>query len=155
MPSFLDRLMRLCESLGRKRGSLEHVAFVANMWDVESHVGHDMEREVSKVQEFFEPALDKGAQFLCHNNTVSSAQTILRKVFHCWPGGGEGYTNMKPPRRPRRWEGYGLRIFILMAFLVILWTLVYNLYDRWLNMDTMGHNPRGPPRGARHLGVLS
>jgi len=61
------------------------------MWDAEAHVGRDMEKEVSVVQEFFRPALDKGARFLCHDNTVPSAQTILQEVFQCWPDGGDGY----------------------------------------------------------------
>jgi hypothetical protein len=89
MPSaqVFDRLIRLCECLGWTRGSLEHVAFVANMWDVEAH---DVESEESKVLEFFEPALDKGALFFGHNNTPSSTQAILREVLQCWPT-GEGY----------------------------------------------------------------
>lgn len=95
MPNFLDRLLRLCESLGRQKNSLEHVIFVANIWDAQAHVAHDLKREVAEVQDFFKPALEKGAHFFCHDNTRLSAQTILRRVYQYWPGGAKGYVTVK------------------------------------------------------------
>ena len=90
MPRFLDRLLRLCESLGMNQSRLDHVVFVANVWDPTAYMAQDLKTEIAEVQEFFKPALEKGARFFCHDNTRLSAETILRKVYQCWPG-GEGY----------------------------------------------------------------
>jgi hypothetical protein len=124
---FLDRSLRLWESLGRKKGSLEHVAIVVVPdWYVEDVGVWNEERETAKVQEFFKLALDKGAQFLQYDGYTSlSAQTILRRVIQRFPDGGEGFVNVKPRRCPC--EG---AMCVLAAFPVILWGFYYMVYCR-------------------------
>ena len=54
------------------------------MWGkVTSEVGEDRERQLST--RFFKPAIDKGAQFLRHVNTVESARAVIRAILNNHP----------------------------------------------------------------------
>lgn len=58
--------------------TLQNVAIVTNMWDLESEVkGVIREEELKTDDLFFKPVLEKGAQMLRHNNTLDSARAIV------------------------------------------------------------------------------
>lgn len=56
------------------------------MWgEVSKEVGEARQMELENDPMFFKPALDKEAKLLRHDNTVSSAQSILRSIIHNHP----------------------------------------------------------------------
>ncbi|KAF7422694.1 hypothetical protein PC9H_010850 [Pleurotus ostreatus] len=74
-------LRRLC---GEK--TLKNLAIVTNMWGEVSHsVGEAREAELASKENFFKPALDKGAMLLRHTNTFDSAANILRHFIRSEP----------------------------------------------------------------------
>lgn len=67
-------LRRLC---GEK--TLKNLAIVTNMWgEVSLSVGEAREAELASKENFFKPALDKGAVLLRHTHTFDSVANILR-----------------------------------------------------------------------------
>ena len=59
--------------------SLQNVVIATTMWEgVEEHVGKSREEELAAKDDFFKPALDKGAQLVRHANSLDSAQAIVR-----------------------------------------------------------------------------
>jgi len=66
--------------------ALKNVVIVTNMWDgVEPGVGEAREAELARENNFFKPALEKGAQMARHENTLVSAQTIVRLLIDKHP----------------------------------------------------------------------
>lgn len=62
--------------------TLHNVLIVTNMWDdVSREVGEARETELANEDMFFKSALDKHAQLLRHDNTLDSAQAILRHII--------------------------------------------------------------------------
>lgn len=62
--------------------TLRNVVIVTNMWgEVNPQLGEERERELSTKDDFFKPALDKGAQMMRHYNTPESAQKIVRHLL--------------------------------------------------------------------------
>ncbi|KIM84814.1 hypothetical protein PILCRDRAFT_369963 [Piloderma croceum F 1598] len=61
--------------------TLKNVLIVTNMWDdVSREVGEARETDLAKEDMFFKSALDKHVQ-LRHDNTLDSAQAILRHII--------------------------------------------------------------------------
>lgn len=61
--------------------TLQKVAIVMNMWgDVTFEIG-GAHKALLASQEMFKPVVDKGALFLCHDNTTESAHSILRQII--------------------------------------------------------------------------
>ena len=66
--------------------TLKNVVIVTNMWGaVDRRVGERREAELSRGKDFFKPALEKSAQMARHENTVLSAQGILRLILNNHP----------------------------------------------------------------------
>ena len=62
---------------------LPNVVIVTTMWGlVDPGVGNRREQELKTDELFFRPVLDKGAQVMRHDNTLPTAQAILRRVAH-------------------------------------------------------------------------
>jgi hypothetical protein len=63
--------------------TLRNVIIVTNMWGVvDPHVGEAREAELIREEMFFKPVLDKGAQMARHENTVPSAERIIRLILN-------------------------------------------------------------------------
>jgi hypothetical protein len=63
--------------------ALRNVVIVTNMWeDVRPQVGEAREAELMKKGIFFKPALDRGARMARHENTVPSAESIIRLILN-------------------------------------------------------------------------
>jgi chromosome segregation ATPase len=61
--------------------SLENVVIVTNMWgEVSPAQGAAREHELATDDILFKPVLERGAQMLRHDNTLGSAQAILRHL---------------------------------------------------------------------------
>lgn len=61
--------------------TLNNVIILTNMWgEVSREIGEARETELATQDIFFKPVLEKGARLLRHNNTVESAQAILRHL---------------------------------------------------------------------------
>ncbi|KAM6490517.1 P-loop containing nucleoside triphosphate hydrolase protein [Amanita muscaria] len=66
--------------------NLKNVLIVTNMWgEVDPQIGLARENELSSTDIFFKPALERGAQFLRHDNTIESAYDIIRQVMKNHP----------------------------------------------------------------------
>ncbi|KIM40745.1 hypothetical protein M413DRAFT_167210 [Hebeloma cylindrosporum] len=66
--------------------SLRSVVIATTMWDqAEITVGEDREQELASKDNFFKPALEKGARLARHNNTLESAQAIIRSIIQQSP----------------------------------------------------------------------
>ena len=66
--------------------TLRNVVVVTNMWgEVDPKVGDAREVELMTDDIFFKPVLDKGAQTARHENTITSAQNIIRLVLNNHP----------------------------------------------------------------------
>jgi hypothetical protein len=66
--------------------TLHNVAIVTNMWgEVTQEVGEAREYELATEESFFGSAIGNGAELLRHNNTIQSAQAILRHIVHNRP----------------------------------------------------------------------
>ena len=62
--------------------TLKNVVIVTTRWDVvPSHEGERRERELRSDERFFKLALDQQAHLLRHDNTMESAQKIVRTIF--------------------------------------------------------------------------
>ena len=65
---------------------MKNVVLITNMWgEVSKEVGEARQRDLQSDPMFFKPVLDKGAKLLRHDNTISSAQSILRSIIHNHP----------------------------------------------------------------------
>jgi hypothetical protein len=63
--------------------ALRNVVIVTNMWgEVNPQVGEEREAELMGKDLFFKPALEKGAQMARHENTVPSAENIIRLILN-------------------------------------------------------------------------
>lgn len=63
--------------------SLRDVLIVTNKWSgEESNDGEARGHKVSQKDEFFGPAIDKGARMLCHDGSQASAHAILRHLIN-------------------------------------------------------------------------
>ncbi|KAH9481107.1 hypothetical protein JR316_0005627 [Psilocybe cubensis] len=61
--------------------SLCNVVIVTTMWDnIDISIGEERERELMTKESFFKPAIEKGCRMLRHNNTLESAQAIVRSI---------------------------------------------------------------------------
>ncbi|KJA19828.1 hypothetical protein HYPSUDRAFT_43940 [Hypholoma sublateritium FD-334 SS-4] len=61
--------------------SLCKVVITTTMWDqVDLSLGEEREKELVDKEVFFKPAVDKGARLARHDNTLESAQTIIRSI---------------------------------------------------------------------------
>ena len=66
--------------------ALKNVIIVTNMWGgVDPEIGAEREAELMTKAIFFKSVLDKGGQTARHDNTVSSAQDILRRIVRNHP----------------------------------------------------------------------
>jgi len=66
--------------------AFKNVIIVTNMWgEVQPEVGDAREAELKKDDDFFRPALKKGARMARHENTPSSAHKIIRLVLDNHP----------------------------------------------------------------------
>jgi len=66
--------------------TLKNVVIVTNMWgEVDPQVGKAREAELKREDIFFKPVLDKGARMARNENTVASAQKIIRLVLKNQP----------------------------------------------------------------------
>jgi DNA polymerase III alpha subunit (gram-positive type) len=62
--------------------SLKNVVLVTNMWsEVSAEVGEARETELRQRDIFFKPVLDRHARLLRHENTLESAQSIIRYLI--------------------------------------------------------------------------
>jgi hypothetical protein len=63
--------------------ALRNVVIVTNMWgEVDPQVGEAREAELMEEEIFFKPVLDKGARMARHENTVPSAERIIRLILN-------------------------------------------------------------------------
>jgi hypothetical protein len=66
--------------------ALKNVVIVTNMWGEEDpQVGEAREAELAREDRFFKPVLDKGAKIARNENTVPSAERILRLILQNHP----------------------------------------------------------------------
>ena len=66
--------------------ALKNVVIVTNMWGaVDPQVGAEREVELMTKGIFFKPVLEKGGQMARHDNTLSSAQDIIRRILRNHP----------------------------------------------------------------------
>ncbi|KAF5340897.1 hypothetical protein D9758_012199 [Tetrapyrgos nigripes] len=66
--------------------ALRNVVLLTNVWDgVSLEVGEARENELKSEDKFWKPVLDKGAQVFRHDNTVGSAQAIVRYLVDKYP----------------------------------------------------------------------
>jgi DNA repair exonuclease SbcCD ATPase subunit len=62
--------------------ALKNVVIVTNMWgEVDPDVGNAREIELATEDIFFKPVLDKHAQMIRHENTISSAERVIRLIL--------------------------------------------------------------------------
>jgi hypothetical protein len=62
--------------------SLRSVVIVTTMWDeISQSTGEERERELATKDVFFKPALEKGARFARHTDSLESAQAIIRSII--------------------------------------------------------------------------
>ena len=77
--------------------ALKNLIIVTNRWGEEQHrVSETREKELKTRDTFYKPVLDKGARMIRHDNTVPSAQEIIRLVL---PPTSPGV----PPKADSRW----------------------------------------------------
>ena len=66
--------------------SLRNVVIVTNMWgEVDPRRGDEREAELVRDDAFFKPVLDKGARITRHDNTVRTAEHIIRLILENRP----------------------------------------------------------------------
>ena len=66
--------------------ALQNVVIVTNMWgEVTPQTGNEREAELMREDVFFKPVLEKGAQMARHENTVRSAESIVRRILNNHP----------------------------------------------------------------------
>ena len=66
--------------------TLRNAVIVTNMWgQVDLQIGEAREDELMREDTFFKPAFDKGARVARNENTVASAQNIIRLVLDNHP----------------------------------------------------------------------
>jgi len=65
---------------------MQNVAIVTTMWEeIDERRGSERERELVSEDDFFKPALDKGATMYRHHNTRKSAQQLVRLLVEKHP----------------------------------------------------------------------
>ena len=63
--------------------ALKNVVIVTNMWSrVKPEVGEAREAELTREDKFFKPAIAKGSRMARHEDTISSAQEIVRLLIN-------------------------------------------------------------------------
>ena len=68
------------------KGTLRNAVIVTNMWgEAGPQIGEAREAELMSEGVFFRPVLDNGARFARNENTVTSAQNIIRLVLDSQP----------------------------------------------------------------------
>ena len=66
--------------------ALQNVVIVTNRWgEVDPQVGEAREAELMKDDLFFKPVLDKDARMARHENTIPSAENVVRLIFDNHP----------------------------------------------------------------------
>jgi hypothetical protein len=66
--------------------ALKNIVIVTNMWgEVDPEIGNSREGELVRKDIFFKPVLEKGARIARHENTVASAENIIRLVLDNHP----------------------------------------------------------------------
>jgi energy-coupling factor transporter ATP-binding protein EcfA2 len=66
--------------------SLKNVVLVTNMWgQVDPEIGNAREEQLRTDELLFKPVFDKGAMMMRHDNTVESAEAILRHLVNKRP----------------------------------------------------------------------
>ena len=62
--------------------ALQNVVIVTNMWgEVDPQVGNEREAELAREDIFFKPVIEKGARMARHQNTIPSAEAIIRLIL--------------------------------------------------------------------------
>ncbi|KAF9476216.1 hypothetical protein BDN70DRAFT_186278 [Pholiota conissans] len=62
--------------------SLRNIIITTTMWDqVEISLGEQREKELASKDAFFKSAIEKGARLSRHDNTLESAQSIIRSII--------------------------------------------------------------------------
>ena len=62
--------------------ALQNVVIVTNMWgEVTPEIGDRREQELKREDDFFKPVLARGARMARHENTVPSAERIIRQIL--------------------------------------------------------------------------
>lgn len=62
--------------------TLRNVVIVTNMWsEVDPQLGETREHELATQDDFFKPALDKGAKIMRHNGSLESAKLVIRYIL--------------------------------------------------------------------------
>ena len=85
MGGALTKNFRMFRNLCGER-ALRNVVIVTNMWGgVEPEVGEAREAELKTDDIFFKPALERGAKMARHENTVPSAEAIIRLLINNHP----------------------------------------------------------------------
>ena len=66
--------------------ALQNVVIVTNMWgEVDPQLGDEREAELASKEMFFKLVLDKGARMARHENTIPSAEAIIRLLLDNHP----------------------------------------------------------------------
>lgn len=66
--------------------ALKHTVIATTMWGkVNEEVGARREYELSRKDQLFKPALDRGAKMVHHDNTLQSAYSVLREITGLLP----------------------------------------------------------------------
>lgn len=81
-------MVRNCSMFRKLCGdnTLRNVVLVSNMWEeVDPQRGDAREAELARDDMFFKPALERGARMARHDNTVPSAETIIRLILENHP----------------------------------------------------------------------
>ncbi|KAF6761884.1 P-loop containing nucleoside triphosphate hydrolase protein, partial [Ephemerocybe angulata] len=62
--------------------TLRNVVIVTNMWsEVDPQLGETREHELATQDDFFKPALDKGAKIMRHNGSLESAKLVIQYIL--------------------------------------------------------------------------
>lgn len=85
MSGALTKNFRVIQSICGDR-AMKNVVIVTNMWGgVEPEVGNAREAELMTDDIFFKPALDKGTRMARNDNTVPSAEAVIRLLVNSRP----------------------------------------------------------------------
>jgi hypothetical protein len=85
MGGAMTRNFRMFRNLCGER-ALKNIVIVTNMWgEVDPQVGEEREAELMEEDIFFKPVLDGGGEMARHENTLSSAESIIRLILNNRP----------------------------------------------------------------------